>query len=156
MFTMHRQLCWQDHDSTPNHISWYIQTYILHTKSYFIVHTFCTQKYIINEDFSSEFTKKIWQHEIWLPQTPTPLWGLFSIHAKSRCHSSMCRTFIPVWFICRTCDTLHPMVRFVSMATLKSSGLFTSQVIARQCQFLSSIHTCTLQNIVPLETQINI
>ena len=68
MFTMHRQLCWQDHDSTPNHISWYIQTYILHTKSYFIVHTFCTQKYIINEDFSSEFTMEIWQHEMWLPQ----------------------------------------------------------------------------------------
>ena len=37
--TMPRQMCWQVHDSTPKHISWYIQTYILHTKAYFIVHT---------------------------------------------------------------------------------------------------------------------
>ena len=58
--------------------------------------------------------------------------------------------------VAETCDTIRPMVRFVSMTTLKSSELVTSQVIARQCQFLSSIHTRTLQNIVPLETQINI
>ena len=55
---------------TPRHVMWYIQTFILHTKAYHMAHmkhSFCTPKYFINEDFSSEFTMQIWQHEIWLP-----------------------------------------------------------------------------------------
>ena len=37
--TISGQLCWQVHDSTPEHISQYIQTFILHTKAHYIVHT---------------------------------------------------------------------------------------------------------------------
>ena len=59
---------------TPKHITYYI----VHTNIHFVhqsilhmalvKHSLCTPKYVINEDFSSEFTMQIWQHEIWLPQ----------------------------------------------------------------------------------------
>ena len=53
-------------------------------------------------------------------------------------------------------DPLHPLVRFIPMATLKSSEPVTLQVIARQHQFLNSTYSTTLKNTRPLESQIKI
>ena len=48
-------------------------------------------------------------------------------------------------------DSLRPLVRFISMATLKSSDTVTTQVISRQHKFLNSIHTVSIQNLKPVD-----
>ena len=88
------------------------------------------------------------------PHTST---GAIFIKCKIEDTTSVCAGLLSLYgSVAETRDTLRPMVRFVSLATLKSTDLVTSQVIARQFRFLSSIHTCTLQNIGPLMTQIKI
>ena len=53
-------------------------------------------------------------------------------------------------------DSLRPLVRFISMATLKSSDTVTTQVISRQHKFLNSICTVFIQNLQPVESLIQV
>ena len=53
-------------------------------------------------------------------------------------------------------DPLHPLVRFIPMAVLKSSEPVTLQVIARQQQFLKSTNSTNLKNTRFLESKIKI